>query len=134
MCWRSAAGGPPLEVRSRGKPFERGPRGAIATDLGRAVLTDAAGILSRLEWLDRNLLKVRGGQVRDLTIVAGAFVGAVTLLLIVGPIVKLRASRRGEEFAFPDVPFGVFLAPGALLTLLWGDALIRWYVERAFSA
>jgi leader peptidase (prepilin peptidase)/N-methyltransferase len=52
----------------------------------------------------------------------------------VGPIVKIRASKRGEEFAFPDVPFGVFLAPAALLTLLWGDALIRWYIERAFSA
>ena len=49
-------------------------------------------------------------------------------------LVKVRASRRGEEFAFPDVPFGVFLAPAALLTLLWGDALIRWYVDRAFSA
>jgi leader peptidase (prepilin peptidase)/N-methyltransferase len=66
--------------------------------------------------------------------VMGAFVGAVTFLLIVGPIVKIRTSKRGEEFAFPDVPFGVFLAPAALLTLLWGDALIRWYIERAFSA
>ena len=75
-----------------------------------------------------------GAERSLLTIVTGAFVGAVTFLLIVGPIVKLRASRRGEEFAFPDVPFGVFLAPGALLTLLWGDALIRWYIERAFSA
>ncbi len=87
---------------------------------------------------DTTLMAVVGAAVGAerslLTIVTGAFVGAVTFLLIVGPIVKLRASRRGEAFAFPDVPFGVFLAPGALLTLLWGDALIRWYVERAFSA
>jgi len=87
---------------------------------------------------DTTLMAVVGAAVGAerslLTIVAGAFVGAVTFLLIVGPIVKLRTSRRGEAFAFPDVPFGVFLAPGALLTLLWGDALIRWYVERAFSA
>jgi leader peptidase (prepilin peptidase) / N-methyltransferase len=87
---------------------------------------------------DTTLMAVVGAAVGAerslLTIVAGAFVGAVTFLLIVGPIVKVRASRRGEEFAFPDVPFGVFLAPAALLILLWGDALIRWYVERAFSA
>jgi len=24
------------------------------------------------------------------------------------------------------VPFGVFLAPAALLTLFWGDALLLW--------
>ncbi|MFN7457623.1 MAG: prepilin peptidase [Gemmatimonas sp.] len=87
---------------------------------------------------DTTLMAVVGAAVGAerslLTIITGAFVGAVTFLLIVGPIVKLRASRRGEEFAFPDVPFGVFLAPGAMLTLLWGDALIRWYIERAFSA
>lgn len=87
---------------------------------------------------DTTLMAVVGAAVGAerslLTIVMGAFVGAVTFLLIVGPIVKVRASRRGEEFAFPDVPFGVFLAPAALLTLLWGDALIRWYIERAFPA
>lgn len=87
---------------------------------------------------DTTLMAVVGAAVGAerafLTIVAGAFVGAVTFVLIVGPIAKIRASKRGEEFAFPDVPFGVFLAPAALLVLLWGDALISWYVQRAFSA
>ncbi len=68
-----------------------------------------------------------------LTIVAGAALGAVLFLLIVGPIVWLRTRRSGEEFAFPDVPFGVFLAPAALLALLWGDPLIAWYLERALG-
>lgn len=87
---------------------------------------------------DTTLMAVVGAAIGAerslLTIVVGAFVGAVTFLLIVGPIVKIRSSKRGEPFAFPDVPFGVFLAPAALLTLLWGDALITWYIERAFSA
>ncbi len=87
---------------------------------------------------DTTLMAVVGAAVGAeralLTIVAGAFVGAVTFVLIVGPIAKVRANRKGEEFAFPDVPFGVFLAPAALLVLLWGDALIAWYVQRAFSA
>jgi leader peptidase (prepilin peptidase)/N-methyltransferase len=29
----------------------------------------------------------------------------------------------------PLVPFGVFLAPAALLTLFWGDALLAWLVR-----
>lgn len=68
-----------------------------------------------------------------LTIVGGAFLGAVLFLLIVGPIVAVRAKARDEEFAFPDVPFGVFLAPAALLALLWGDPLIAWYLERTLG-
>lgn len=68
-----------------------------------------------------------------LTIVGGAFLGATLFLVIVGPIVAIRAKRRGEEFAFPDVPFGVFLAPAALLALLWGDRLIAWYLERTLG-
>jgi leader peptidase (prepilin peptidase)/N-methyltransferase len=66
------------------------------------------------------------------TILAGAVVGAVVFLLVVGPVVWVRARRRGAPFAFPEVPFGVFLAPAALLTLLWGTPLMAWYVARTF--
>ena len=69
-----------------------------------------------------------------LTIIAGAFVGATFFLIIVAPIVAGRARKSGEAFAFPDVPFGVFLAPAALLTLLWGDRLIAWYIQHAFPS
>ena len=30
----------------------------------------------------------------------------------------------------PLVPFGVFLAPAALLALLWGNTLVAWYLQR----
>ncbi len=73
-----------------------------------------------------------GGPRSLLTIMVGAFVGAVTFLVFVGPVVWVRAKRRGEEFAFPDVPFGVFLAPAALLVLLWGEPAIAWYMAMAF--
>jgi leader peptidase (prepilin peptidase)/N-methyltransferase len=66
-----------------------------------------------------------------LTILGGAFVGAAFFLLVVAPILWVRSMRRGVPFAFPDVPFGVFLAPAAMLALLWGDPLIAWYLERA---
>ncbi len=68
-----------------------------------------------------------------LTVIAGAFLGAVFFLLVVGPIAYVRSRRRGEEFTFPDVPFGVFLAPAAMLALLWGDPLIAWYLEHALG-
>ena len=67
-----------------------------------------------------------------LTIIMGAFVGAVVFVLIVGPIVRWRSRGSTASFAFPDVPFGVFLAPAAMLVLLWGDSLIAWYLQRAF--
>jgi leader peptidase (prepilin peptidase)/N-methyltransferase len=73
-----------------------------------------------------------GAERALLTIIGGAFVGAVFFLLVVGPIVWMRNRKSGKEFEFPDVPFGVFLAPAALLALLWGDRLIVWYVQRAF--
>ncbi len=62
-----------LEAKLRGPLFERSPRGVLVTDLGRAVLAHAEDILGRLEHLDRYLSEVRGGQARDLTVVAGAF-------------------------------------------------------------
>lgn len=67
-----------------------------------------------------------------LTIIGGAAVGAVFFLLFVAPVVWFRSRRSGAEFEFPDVPFGVFLAPAAMLALLWGDRLITWYVQTNF--
>lgn len=110
-----------------------------------------AGAITLIGWLaevvmkreamgfgDTTLMAVVGAAVGAerslLTIIVGAFVGAVVFLVIVGPIVKVRSARRNEPFAFPDVPFGVFLAPAAMLVLLWGDALITWYMQRAFPA
>ena len=30
---------------------------------------------------------------------------------------------------FPLVPFGVFLAPAALISLLWGDSLLQLLIQ-----
>jgi leader peptidase (prepilin peptidase)/N-methyltransferase len=64
-----------------------------------------------------------------LTIFLGALVGAVTFLVIVLPVGALRSRRRGVPFEPPLVPFGVFLAPAAMLALLWGQSLIDWYLH-----
>lgn len=62
-----------------------------------------------------------------LTIFFGAALGAVSFLAIVFPISWVRSKRAGTEFDPPLVPFGVFLAPAAMIALLWGGALIDWY-------
>jgi leader peptidase (prepilin peptidase)/N-methyltransferase len=62
-----------------------------------------------------------------LTIFLGAAIGAVTFIGIVLPVSWLRSRRLGTEYDPPLVPFGVFLAPGAMIALLWGNEIIKWY-------
>ena len=65
-----------------------------------------------------------------LTIFLGAAIAAATFLLVVYPLTYRRARAAGTEFEPPLVPFGVFLAPGAMVALLWGNQLIGWYLQR----
>ena len=70
-----------------------------------------------------------------LTVVLGALVGAVASVMVLAPLAYVRHRQRaaagaaGEAAAFelPPVPFGVFLAPAALIALLGGDRVIAWY-------
>lgn len=64
-----------------------------------------------------------------LTVFLGALIGAVVFLAVVFPIGWANSKRRGTAFDPPLVPFGVFLAPAALLALLWGQSMGDWYVH-----
>lgn len=68
-----------------------------------------------------------------LTVFVGALLAAVVFVAFVYPIGWLRSKKRGVAFEPPLVPFGVFLAPAALLTLFWGYPLIGWYLDRMTS-
>ena len=75
------------------------------------------------------------------TVFVGAALGTVAFLAVVYPVTWLRRARRRTAAVaapapgadgdappssdLPLVPFGVFLAPAALLMLLWGDMLLR---------
>jgi leader peptidase (prepilin peptidase)/N-methyltransferase len=118
---------------------------AIAGWLGEAALKKEA-----MGFGDVTLMAMAGaalGPTRSLlTIFIGALLGAVAFLLIVypvmawrrrsgrslapvgGPVAEDAGELGAEEQGAPLVPFGVFLAPAALLVLLWGDALVLWYV------
>ncbi|HVE77380.1 MAG TPA: prepilin peptidase [Gemmatimonadaceae bacterium] len=103
---------------------------AIAGWLGEVALKKEA-----MGFGDVTLMAVVGAALGPgralLTIFIGALLGAVAFLAVVYPVVWLRSRRGGAPFEPPLVPFGVFLAPAAMVTLLWGYALLDWYRARA---
>ncbi|HJP61392.1 MAG TPA: prepilin peptidase [Gemmatimonadaceae bacterium] len=131
------------------EPFAR-PWDAI---IGMCV---GAGAISIVGWLGEVWLKRPAMGFGDVTLMAvvGAAVGPVRALLTIfiasflAPIVLLGivyplsargfADDKGQtELALEgdggwrrrELPFGVFLAPAALVALLHGDALIQWYLR-----
>ncbi len=79
-----------------------------------------------------------GPQRAIVTVFAAALLGAVTFLLVVYPVARVRQSGYREQtelalggasFESPLVPFGVFLAPAAFATLLWGDIALAWLLR-----
>ena len=131
------------------EPFA-GPWEAI---LGMCV---GAGAISIVGWLGEVWLKRPAMGFGDVTLmaVAGAAVGPARSLLtifiaaVLAPIVLLAivyplsarglADDKGQtELALEtgggwrkrELPFGVFLAPAALVALLHGDAIIAWYLR-----
>jgi DNA-binding transcriptional LysR family regulator len=115
-----------LEARLHGRLFERSRQGVIATDLGRAVLAEAADILERLDRLDRKLVEVRGGQRREFTLIAGNYAGetlghrAAARLLAQFPATRVRLLSGN----FADVPRAVLAREASL-----GVLDLRAYAE-----
>lgn len=127
---------------------DRGPfAGPVDAIFGACV---GAGAITIIGWLGEVVLKKEAMGFGDSTLMAMAgaslgsarallaiFVAALlataVFLLVVVPVGFVRARRRGTRFELPLVPFGVFLAPAALLTLIWGFPLITWYLDRMFA-
>ena len=111
-----------------------------------------AGMIAIVGWLGEVALKREAMGLGDVTLMAfiggavgpqraimtvfvASALGAVTFLGVVYPITWLRRTHSREQtelalggapFAAPLVPFGVFLAPAAMLTLLWGETWLGW--------
>ena len=80
-----------------------------------------------------------GGGDMKLGAMMGAFLGwkLVLLAILLGvfaggavAVVLLVTGSRGRK---DPVPFGPFLALGAVLSLLWGNGLLEWYLGRFFE-
>jgi leader peptidase (prepilin peptidase)/N-methyltransferase len=80
-----------------------------------------------------------GPQRAIVTVFLGAVLGMIAWVAIIAPLTWMRRSpARGAQtelalgsaaVAMPLVPFGVFLAPAAVINLLWGEALMRMVVR-----
>ena len=112
-----------------------------------------AGLIAIIGWLGEAALKREAMGMGDMTLMAfigaalgpsralatvfvGATLGAVIFLAVVYPVAFLRRGRvapqtelaLGEaesEISLPLVPFGVFLAPAAVIMLFFGDELLN---------
>lgn len=113
-----------------------------------------AGLIAVIGWLGEAALKREAMGMGDMTLMAfvgaalgparaiatvfvGATIGAVAFLAVVYPVALMRRGRvtpqtelaLGGASATPSVelplvPFGVFLAPAAVIMLLWGDRIL----------
>lgn len=105
-----------------------------------------AGAISIVGWLGEATLKKEAMGFGDVTLMAfagaalgpgralltiflGAAMGAAVFVMIVLPIMKLRSDNTEEVRKLPLVPFGVFLAPAAFASLVWGRQMIDWYLR-----
>lgn len=112
-----------------------------------------AGLIAIIGWLGEAALKREAMGMGDMTLMAfvgaalgpsralatvfvGATIGAVAFLAVVYPIAFLRRGRVAQqtelalgsseaEITLPLVPFGVFLAPAAVIMLFYGDELLN---------
>ena len=112
-----------------------------------------AGLIAVIGWLGEAALKREAMGMGDMTLMAfvgavlgparaiatvfvGATIGAVAFLAIVYPIALMRRGRVTTQtelplggaatapVELPLVPFGVFLAPAAVIMLIWGDQIL----------
>jgi leader peptidase (prepilin peptidase)/N-methyltransferase len=104
-----------------------------------------AGAISIVGWLGEVAFKKEAMGFGDATLMAvcgaalgperalfnvfvAAGIGAVVFTFVVGPVAAIRARNARRQFEMPMVPFGVFLAPAAVVTLIYGDRWIAWYL------
>ena len=106
-----------------------GLEGLKVAAIGAAV---GFAVLWLIAWLGKHAFRkeaMGGGDIKMMAMV-GAFVGwqgvFLTIFLgsVVGTIIFGPLALVGKK---KDVPFGIFLALGAVVTFLWGDLVLNWY-------
>ena len=91
----------------------------------------AVGVLYKLV---RKVEGMGGGDVKLMAMV-GAFLGFKLALLtiflgsLLGGIIGLVVMRRSSKGIRASVPFGVFLSPAAIASMIWGNDLIAAYLS-----
>lgn len=130
-------------------PWLPGGHGPFAT-LPDALIgaCTGAGLVAITGWLAERVMKQEAMGFGDVTLMAmiGAFVGpwrailtvfvgaaiGAAILLSFFPLLKRRKVPDDiptGPTGMPAIPFGVFLAPAAVVVLVWGDRFIQWYLD-----
>ncbi len=65
-----------------------------------------------------------GWRLTLISIFIGAFTGAIG-----GVLVMIKDREKGMQ---AQIPFGIFLGIGSLVSMLFGDQLLTWYVDKFF--
>jgi leader peptidase (prepilin peptidase)/N-methyltransferase len=105
-----------------------GGRGLLAALLGAAVGFTVLYLVAVLGTKAFGKEAMGGGDIKMMAMV-GAFTGWQGVLLtifggsLLGTLIFVPLSLKQKRL----VPFGVFLAPAAALTFLFGEAIVRWY-------
>jgi leader peptidase (prepilin peptidase) / N-methyltransferase len=110
------------------------PPGWLASILGALL---GGGILFAIAEAYYRLRGVEGLGMGDVKMLAmiGAFLGwqlaLVTLVLasFSGSLLGVGLIASGRGRAQSALPFGTFLAVGALIAAFWGDAMLSWYIS-----
>jgi leader peptidase (prepilin peptidase)/N-methyltransferase len=122
---------------------EAGPFAGLGDALLGACV--GAGAIAIIMWLgevalkreamgfgDVTLMAVIGAHVGPMraliTVFLGAFLGAVLAAPLLAPV-WIANRRRGTREESPHLPFGVFLAPAAVMALLWWRDLASLYLK-----
>ena len=109
------------------------PPGLVASLIGVVVGGGVLYAIAAAYYLVRKEEGMGMGDVKMLAMV-GAFLGwrAVILTLVLSSfagaivgVVMMVVQRSNMQYA---LPFGTFLAVGTLIAMLWGNALIDWYL------
>lgn len=109
-----------------------GPPGLGAALLGAAVGGTSLWLVGYLYERSTGVPGMGGGDVK-LAAMMGAFLGmggvfgAIFLASLLGSIFGAALIALGRGSRRTAIPFGTFLAPSAIVLLLYGDRLARWY-------
>jgi leader peptidase (prepilin peptidase)/N-methyltransferase len=109
-----------------------GPPGIGASLLGAAVGGTSLWLVGYAYERSTGVPGMGGGDVK-LAAMMGAFLGtagvfaSIFLASLAGSVFGVVLIVRGRGSRRTAIPFGTFLAPAAIVLLLYGDSLARWY-------
>jgi prepilin signal peptidase PulO-like enzyme (type II secretory pathway) len=108
-----------------GLALGKGVWGLVAAMAVGAGFFYAQFLLSKGRWI--------GGGDIDLGLLMGAILGwpgivvALMIAYVSGAFFGLALLATGRKTWQSQIPFGTFLSAATVVTLLWGDGIVRWY-------